>query len=54
MVTGLAPGSQSTRCVLLAERISAVMSGSPGTSRLANRIGGGILIALGINLAATR
>ncbi len=41
-------------CVLLAERITAAFKHSPGTSQLANRIGGGILIALGINLAATR
>lgn len=41
-------------CVFLAERITAVLQGSPGTGRLANRLGGGILIGLGINLAATR
>lgn len=41
-------------CVLLAERITTALRGSPGTSKLANRIGGGILIALGINLAASR
>lgn len=41
-------------CVLLADRVMRALQGSPGTSRLANRVGGGILIALGVNLAASR
>ncbi len=41
-------------CVVLAERITKVFRTSQGASRLANRIGGGILIALGVNLATAR
>ena len=41
-------------CVVLAERITAAFNRSPGASRLANRVGGGILIALGVNLASSR
>jgi len=41
-------------CVFLAERITAAMRRSPESARWANRVGGGILIALGVNLATTR
>ncbi len=41
-------------CVLLAERITASVRRSPGAARWANRLGGGILIGLGVNLAVSR
>ncbi len=53
-VVNLLFSSADLLCVLLAERIAATMRSSPGTSRLANRVGGGILIALGVNLATSR
>lgn len=41
-------------CVLLAERITAALRQSPASRKWANRCGGGILIALGINLATAK
>lgn len=41
-------------CVLLAEKISALFKKSATANRTANRVGGGVLIALGINLAVSR
>lgn len=41
-------------CVLLAERITVALRRSSASTRLANRIGGGVLIALGVNLATTK
>ena len=41
-------------CVLLAERITASVRRSPAAGRWANRLGGGILIGLGVNLAVSR
>lgn len=41
-------------CVILADKISAAFKSSASASRIAQRIGGGILIALGLNLAFDR
>lgn len=41
-------------CVLLSDRAMRLLSASQAANRLAQRVGGGILIALGINLAASR
>ena len=41
-------------CVLLSDRAMRLLSASQAANRLAHRIGGGILIALGVNLAAAR
>ncbi|MEX0923583.1 MAG: LysE family translocator [Rhodovibrionaceae bacterium] len=41
-------------CVLLSERLTRLLAGSQAARRLTQRIGGGILVALGINLAASR
>ena len=41
-------------CVFLAERLTRALRQSPNTSRWVNRLGGGILISLGINLATAR
>lgn len=41
-------------CVLLSDRMARLLSASKAANRLARRIGGGILVALGINLAASR
>ncbi len=41
-------------CVLLADRISVFLRGSRSAGRFAQRIGGGILIALGLNVAFNR
>ena len=46
--------SADVACVLLSDKAMAVLKGSPSANRLAKRIGGGILIALGVNLATTR
>lgn len=41
-------------CVLLSDRAKRLLASSDTVNRLAHRIGGGILIALGVNLAASR
>ncbi len=41
-------------CVFLADRITLAFQKSHFASRVANKIGGGLLIGLGVNLAATR
>jgi threonine/homoserine/homoserine lactone efflux protein len=41
-------------CVLLADRVSAVLHGSRSADRLAKRLGGTILIGLGVNVAFNR
>jgi len=41
-------------CVFLAERITATLRRSPASNKFASRIGGGILVALGINLATSK
>jgi len=41
-------------CVILADKISAAFRASGSASRIAQRIGGGILVALGLNLALDR
>ncbi|MEO1019718.1 MAG: LysE family translocator, partial [Pseudomonadota bacterium] len=43
-----------TFCVLLSERMARLLSSSRSANRLAHRIGGGMLIALGVNVAASR
>ena len=41
-------------CVLFASRIANGLRAAPGRARLAQRFGGGILVALGVKLALTR
>jgi threonine/homoserine/homoserine lactone efflux protein len=41
-------------CVLLSHRAMRLLAASRTANRLAQRIGGGVLIALGVNLAASR
>ena len=41
-------------CVMLSDQISRLLRRSESAKRLAKRIGGGILVALGLNLAASR
>lgn len=41
-------------CVLLAGKIIAVLRGSAQVSRVVKRVGGGLLVALGVNLALSR
>lgn len=41
-------------CVLLADKVTAVLRGSQAAGRIAQRIGGSILIGLGINVALNR
>ena len=41
-------------CVFLAEKISSIFKNSESSGHIANRVGGGILIALGVNLATSR
>jgi len=41
-------------CVLLSERVTKLLIASEAANRLAQRIGGGVLVALGVNLAASR
>jgi threonine/homoserine/homoserine lactone efflux protein len=41
-------------CVLLSERMTRLLIASRATERLARRVGGGVLVALGVNVAASR
>jgi threonine/homoserine/homoserine lactone efflux protein len=41
-------------CILLSERAARLLAASRSAERLARRLGGGVLVGLGINLAATR
>lgn len=41
-------------CVLLADRITSSLRASRAANRLAQRIGGGVLVALGVNIALSR
>lgn len=41
-------------CVVLADRVGRWLSGSPNANRLVQRLGGGVLIALGVNLATQK
>lgn len=41
-------------CVMLSERIARLFAASRGARRIARRIGGGVLVALGLNLAVSR
>ncbi len=41
-------------CVVLADRVVRHFKGSPSANRLAERLGGGLLVALGLNLAFNR
>ena len=53
-VVNLMFSSADLICVLLAEKITRMFRDSPGANRTANRIGGGMLVALGANLALSR
>ncbi|MFQ6550370.1 LysE family translocator [Aestuariibius sp. 2305UL40-4] len=46
--------SADVLCVLLADRVSLFLRNSRRAGRLAQRIGGGILVALGLNVALNR
>ncbi|MEO1080387.1 MAG: LysE family translocator [Pseudomonadota bacterium] len=41
-------------CVLLAARLTRTLRASPGPAKWANRVGGGLLVALGVNLASSK
>ncbi len=53
-VVNLMFSSADLLCVLLADRLLLAFQRSPASARLANRFGGAALIALGVNLAASR
>ncbi|MGE0624128.1 MAG: LysE family translocator [Pseudomonadales bacterium] len=53
-VVNLLFSSADVFCVLLADRIASTLKQSRSVERLARRIGGGILVALGLNLALSR
>ncbi len=53
-IVNLMFSSADILCVLLAEKITVALQQSPTSSRLANRLGGGILVTLGVNLAITK
>ena len=38
-------------CVILADKITSIFKASGSANRIANRLGGSILVALGVNLA---
>ncbi len=46
--------SADALCVLLADKVAALFKPAGRTNRIAQRIGGGILVALGVNLALDR
>ncbi len=46
--------SADVLCVLLADKVARILKGSRSAGNLTRRIGGGILVTLGINLAVTR
>lgn len=53
-IVNLVFSATDVACVLLSERMTRLLVASQAARRLAQRIGGGILVALGINLAASR
>lgn len=53
-VVNLMFSSADVFCVLLADRIASAFRRSRGAQQLARRLGGGLLIALGLNLALSR
>ena len=46
--------SADVMCVLLADKVTTLVKGSQSANRMAHRLGGGILVALGVNLAVSR
>ena len=46
--------SADVLCVVLADKVSAYFKNSGATNRIANRFGGSVLIALGLNVALNR
>lgn len=46
--------SADVLCVLMADKVTRLIKGSPGAGRLAQRLGGSILIGLGANIALNR
>lgn len=46
--------SADVLCVLLADKVTSVLRNSDSANRIAQRIGGGLLVGLGINLATSR
>lgn len=53
-VVNLLFSSADVCCVLLADRLSSTLARSRHVERAARRVGGGILVALGLNLALSR
>ena len=53
-VVNLTFSSADVLCVLFASRIARGLRGAPGRARLAQRLGGGVLVGLGVKLALTR
>ena len=53
-IVNVAFSSADLICVFLAEKVSRFLRSSPSANRLANRIGGSILIGLGVNLGLNR
>lgn len=53
-VVNLMFSSADLICVFLAEKVSALIKNSPAANKTASRIGGGVLVALGANLAMSR
>lgn len=53
-VVNLVFSATDVACVLLSERLTRLLAASQTARRVARRIGGGILVALGINLAVSR
>lgn len=53
-VVNLMFSSADAICVILADRIAAVFKASGSASRIAQRLGGSVLVALGVNLALDR
>jgi threonine/homoserine/homoserine lactone efflux protein len=54
MLVNLVFTSADIVCVILADKVTAMLKRSRAAGRLAQRVGGGILVALGLNLALNR
>ncbi|MGV6811431.1 MAG: hypothetical protein ACWA47_04230 [Brevirhabdus sp.] len=53
-VVNLMFSSADAICIVLADRVATFLQSSGAASRLANRLGGGILVGLGPNLALSQ
>ncbi len=54
MIVNVMFSSADLLCVVLAERLTSAFRRSPTSTKWVNRIGGGVLIGLGTNLAASK